>query len=218
MSTAKLEEICCPCGEIFEAELWNSIDVKRNPELKEMLIAGEINVVCCPACHEIFYAEHFILYHDPDDELLAFVYPLSFANQYSYWKQKMNEDFSKAMDAFPEEEKINYEPVLLFGLNSLVQIINRDTEEKDEVAILRHMAEELGLSTINLKPSLTRMKNMPRLLPRIKHKGKTERKDILAGLKKLLGHNKNLTLYRDLCDEIEKNKDWGLEDKLIVKK
>ena len=75
MSTAKLEQIRCPCGEGFEADLYNSINAEDDPDLKESLVCGEINVVCCPKCSQIFYAEHFVLYHDPSVELIAFVYP-----------------------------------------------------------------------------------------------------------------------------------------------
>ena len=55
MSISNLEEITCPCGEVFEAELLSAISVGDNPELKEALMAGEINLATCPKCGRMFY-------------------------------------------------------------------------------------------------------------------------------------------------------------------
>ncbi|MCA6072829.1 MAG: CpXC domain-containing protein [Endomicrobium sp.] len=102
------------------------MNVHDNPELKEALIAGEINLVSCPECGEMFYAERFILYHDGDNELIAFVYPLSFQKQATQCKAKMKKEFELALERFEEKQKISYEPLLLFGIEDLVLLLRRE--------------------------------------------------------------------------------------------
>ncbi|MDR1522436.1 MAG: CpXC domain-containing protein [Endomicrobium sp.] len=48
MTISNLEKIKCPKGHIFEAQLISAISVSDNFELKEALIAGEVNLVTCP--------------------------------------------------------------------------------------------------------------------------------------------------------------------------
>ena len=136
MSILNLEEITCPCGEVFEAELLSAVSVSDNPELKEALIAGEINLVSCPKCGQMFYAERFILYHDSANEFIAFVYPLSFQNQAAQCKEKMQSEFSKAVANFSEEEKkkMNYEPFLIFGIEDLVLLLKAEQDVKNGIS------------------------------------------------------------------------------------
>lgn len=218
MSFAKLEEIRCPCGEVFEAELWNAINAQEDPELKEALLCGEINVVCCPACSQIFYAEHFVLYHDSAKELLAFVYPSSFETQATHCAAKMKEDFQRALGDAEHQHHITYDPILLFGLDALVEILRAEDELEDETAILDYVAKDLGLDIIQLKPALARRCAMLHLLPRKARHGKTQRDEILEGLRKLTTYNAHLTHYIKLLQDIDNNPAWKLDPKLIVAK
>ncbi|MHB9154155.1 MAG: CpXC domain-containing protein [Endomicrobiales bacterium] len=215
MSLRKLEEIRCPCGEAFEAELWSAINAAEDPELKEALECGEINVVCCPSCSEIFYAEHFLLYHDSTIELLAFVYPSSFAEQAAHWKTKMREDFERAREQTAPDQAFDYDPLLIFGLDSLVDLIHAEEEESDEVCILEYIAKDLGLSLLYLRPSLARPQQLPRLLPFVPAKNGDLREEIIEGIKRLLSHNEHLTHYQKLLRTIERNRDWKLDKNLL---
>jgi hypothetical protein len=215
MSTRKLEEIRCPCGEVFEAELWNAINVTEDPELKEALTAGEINVVCCPACSEVFYAEHFLLYHDAENELLAFVYPSSFAVQAGQLESKMTADFERAMHDLPPEQRLAYNPVLLFGLDALVALMHRDEEENDEAAILEYIAKDAGLSVISLHQYLSRPQHLPKAIPFLPLRSGGQREEILAGLRLLLQKNEHLSLYRTLLHAIQDNPEWKLDPQLV---
>jgi hypothetical protein len=85
--------------------LLSALSVSDNPELKEALIAGEINLVSCPKCGEMFYAECFILYHDSRNELIAFVYPLSFQNQGAQCKMKMRKEFELALETLKKNKR-----------------------------------------------------------------------------------------------------------------
>ena len=68
-------EIKCSCGETFEAELWKAVNVFDDPDLKEVILSGRFNTVECPKCHKIFYHEHFFIYQDLQNEMIAYIYP-----------------------------------------------------------------------------------------------------------------------------------------------
>jgi hypothetical protein len=218
MSMAKLEQIRCPCGEIFEAELYNSINAAEDPDLKEALICGEINVVCCPHCSQIFYAEHFLLYNDPSGELIAFVYPSSFKADEKYWKSRMHEDFDKAVEAMPAGSKLAYDPIIMFGLDELVQLIKEEDEINDEISILEYSAKDTGVEVIKLKPALARAVKLPRCMPSERGHKKPDRNGIIEGLRKLVNFNPHLTWFTKLLDMVEKDHKWSISEKLLAKR
>lgn len=219
MSLSKLEQVSCPCGAAFEAELWNAINASEDFELKDSLLSGEINVVCCPACGQIFYAEHFLLYQDAPNELIAFVFPSSFESEAAQCASKMNEDFERAMSEFLPEERVSFKPILVFGVETLVKMLRNEEEVEDEIVILRHIAKDLGISLVNLSPSIARSKHLPRVLPRIVSKKGNLREDILNGLIKLTMHNGHLLHFKKLLNTIEQKKEWTLDlDDVMLKK
>jgi len=216
MSLSSQEEIRCPCGEIFEADIWNSINAVEDPELKDAILSGEINIVSCPKCGQVFYAEHFVLYHDSNAELLAFVYPSSFVTDAEHWQKKMEEDFKKAtLDIMPEGI-ITYKPILMFGLDSLVELIRDEQEQEDEMSILEYFADSYGLSTIRLRPHYARTNKIPRLLPVSKEKGADMREEIIDGLKVLLRHNNLLSHYAEFLVKLEEDVNWKLDKSWIL--
>ncbi len=206
MSISNLEEITCPCGEVFEAELLSAISVSDDPELKEALIAGEVNLVKCPKCGEMFYAECFILYHDSANELIAFVYPLTFQDQASQCRKKMQEEFRMALENFSEKQKINYEPLLIFGIEDLALLLKAEQELEDEEMVLSYLAPRIALETIRISPSLARKMNIPRIFPVPKGIKAFKTLSVIEGLKTLVKYNSNLIIYKKFLDKVLKNK------------
>ncbi|MDR0820636.1 MAG: CpXC domain-containing protein [Endomicrobium sp.] len=206
MTISNLEEIECPYGHLFEAELFSAISVSHNPELKSVLMGGEINVISCPECKKVFYAECFVLYHDRENELIAFVYPLSFQNQASQYKRKMREEFELALKSFEEKEKINYEPLMLFGIENLVSLLHSEQDIEDEEIVLKYLVSELPLDTIRIAHSLARKLRIPKILPVSKGEKNLEAKSLISGLQILIKYNSNLLHYVGLLDKISKNK------------
>ncbi|MDR3256177.1 MAG: CpXC domain-containing protein [Endomicrobium sp.] len=206
MTISNIEEIKCPNGHIFEAQLLSAISISENPELKEVLIAGEINLVSCPECGEMFYAECFILYHDSKNELIAFVYPLSFQNQAAQCKMKMCKEFELALENFEEKQKIKYEPLLLFGIEDLIILLRSEQDIEDEEMILKYLASKILLDTIKIVPSLARKLGIPKVLPVPKGEKSIETKSLISGLQILIKHNANLQHYIEFLDKISKHK------------
>lgn len=72
MSAQKTYSIRCPrCGQAQKTELYESINVAQQPELKTALFENRLNRVHCEACEASFRVDKPLLYHDPDRGLLV---------------------------------------------------------------------------------------------------------------------------------------------------
>ncbi|MDR3049923.1 MAG: CpXC domain-containing protein [Elusimicrobiota bacterium] len=222
MSISNTEEIKCSCGETFEAELLSAISVFDNPELKESMLCGEINIVQCPHCEAIFYAERFVLYHDSQDELLAFVYPLKFQEQAALYRVQMLQQFNSSLNSLEDKEQVCYEPLLIFGIEDLTSLIKAEQDLKDEEKILKYASKELKLNTFSISRALSRKLSIPRIIPIAPHYcGQVLQssdlcvqdrqspyysgKNILEALKTLTAYNPNLSNYVQFISKAAKH-------------
>lgn len=63
-------QISCPnCGTPYMADIHQIIDVGRQPQLKEMLLSGQLNFAVCPNCGAGGRIATPLLYHDPAHDL-----------------------------------------------------------------------------------------------------------------------------------------------------
>ena len=63
-------QISCPnCGTPYVADIYQVIDVGRQPQLKEMLLSGQLNFAVCPSCGAGGRIATPLLYHDPAHDL-----------------------------------------------------------------------------------------------------------------------------------------------------
>jgi hypothetical protein len=217
MTISNLEEIKCPKGHTFQAQLVSAISVSDNYELKEALIAGEINLVTCPDCGQMFYAECFILYHDSQNELISFVYPLSFQDQATQCMAKMKKEFKLALENFNDKDKITYEPILLFGIEDLVLLLRKEQDIGDEEAVLTHLATNLKLNIVKIAPNIARKLAIPKVIPFYKNSQDFSEKSLILGLERLIKHNPNLEHYVNFFKRISKHKNMFTEIAKVIK-
>ena len=57
---------CRKCQKEFDVQIYESVNVSLNPELREKFIFDELYVFKCPHCGEIHYIPYPILYNDMD--------------------------------------------------------------------------------------------------------------------------------------------------------
>ena len=77
----------CPhCEEIFEADMYKSVNVTENKEYRNMLINGTFFKYTCPKCGKVFMAVYPLIYTDMDNK---------FSIQYT--PRNMEEDIIKAV-------------------------------------------------------------------------------------------------------------------------
>jgi len=205
------ESLCTYCQFPNEVEVWSIVNVNTDPELRDLLLGGELNMAECASCKQIFYAEHFMLYHDPDYELMAFVYPHEHADERPQWERKTAEDFARTQAETPEDKKLAYSPVTLFGLDQLIYFVEHEEEKAIQGEIASLLAPAHGFLTRKLKPSEAREKNVPTVIPYLNDQEGLVRTSVLAALEKLRAVNDRLFVYAKLEETLRQNPNWTFE-------
>lgn len=118
------EKANCPtCGEELEFEVWTFIDVGQEPELRERLLRGEINVTCCPSCGEQTLLLMPLIYNDPAEEMLAFLIPHQLGLTERAW-HAMVESMENTIQALLEsDEEYLLRPYIVSDLMELGKLI-----------------------------------------------------------------------------------------------
>ena len=122
MSAQKTYSIRCPqCNHTQSAELYDSINVAQQPELKQALFENRLNRIVCEDCTANFRIDKPVLYHDSDRNVLIHWMPDNAVS-----RDQILDEFDKSMeelrDALPEE----MEPPrvrLVFDRVELVELI-----------------------------------------------------------------------------------------------
>jgi rubredoxin len=101
MSEKQPYTIKCPkCGEKQEAHLFESINVRQEPELRDQLMANKINEVTCSACGFAFRVDKPLLYIDQDHQLMIYLIPAS-EQQYDTGEDQFNEFLRNMLGVLP---------------------------------------------------------------------------------------------------------------------
>jgi hypothetical protein len=213
MSLLIEQEIACVhCQHPNAVEVWSAINIKEDPELKDLLLGGEINMAECVSCKEIFYAEHFLLYHDPEAELMAFVYPHDYASEKDRWREKTAADFALSQGTLPQEDQLNYPPLTMFGLDSLAFQVEDEEEMDVQGEIVSLLARDAGLGVHKVRASVAREMKIPRVLPYVMGSGKISRDAVVAALDKIKAMNDRLTVYHTLEERIRQDPAWSVPE------
>lgn len=66
---------CSKCGARHEINIYRSINVSLDPELKAKVKDGSVFVWRCPDCGEVNLVKYECLYHDPERKLMIWLIP-----------------------------------------------------------------------------------------------------------------------------------------------
>ena len=95
MSMQHQEEITCPaCQEKGNFTVWDRVDIKDNPEMKDSIASLEAFQYHCPHCGATVNVDYGFLYHDKDHHFLVFFAPTA------DFEQRADLDMSEGQDAF----------------------------------------------------------------------------------------------------------------------
>lgn len=73
MSQLRKENITCPhCHQEGEFDLWSSVNVDLNPELREKIFSEELFMYHCPHCGKVTGIPAGFLYHDMEHHFMLF--------------------------------------------------------------------------------------------------------------------------------------------------
>jgi hypothetical protein len=122
MSEKKPYTIKCPkCGEQNEVQLFESINVRQEPELRDQLMANKINEVACSACAFSFRVDKPLLYIDQDHALMIYLIPAS-EQQYETGEDQFNEFLRNMLGLLPVDFRAP-EVQLVFSRIELIERI-----------------------------------------------------------------------------------------------
>ena len=209
MSTFNEIDVTCEeCEEQFTGTIWTAIHAREDPELKDILLGGELNILTCPKCSYTAYRDHFVLYQDPAAELIAYIYPPDQAAEADFLRETILTSFHEAQKVYPPKERKDYEPTLVFGLETFVEMMHAEESRAEQSQIAEAICRERKISYTLLRPSRARSRRLLRVLPVHGDARQADRQSILAGLEELLTINPALDLYAGLRSAIQKNTDW----------
>ncbi len=59
-------EYTCPyCGKTFTMTVYDSVNIKQDPDLRDRCVSGDIFQKECPHCHKTFLVQNDLIYTDP---------------------------------------------------------------------------------------------------------------------------------------------------------
>ena len=209
MATKGAFRVECPhCGEAFDADFWTVVRGDRDHDVKELILSGEFNLLICTKCEEMFLHEEPFLYMDPMRAILAFVMPETYLAEKDKWIAKLKADYEPLKDALSSEESVGAEPVYLFGLAQLTDLLANDVNREEETEVMEFMAREDGLNLIPVKPAAAREFDLPFTIPM--PAGLFGRAAALKAAKGLAAKNDALPRLKKLVSVLEAGKDDSL--------
>ena len=119
-----LHPVRCPsCDHEFEAPLVESINVMQHPEQRERLLAGQMNVIECPACKIKFHVPRPLLYFDAPRRILVWCYPPTDPDKQKAILEEHRQLISQQFALLPPQlrpRKVRY----IFGsLDELIEVV-----------------------------------------------------------------------------------------------
>jgi hypothetical protein len=117
-------ELECPdCHEIQVTSVWSSINVQVNPEAKQELLKGKVNVLYCHKCGNHAGIVTALLYHDMEQQFWVQYYPFDRA-----MSADLAEDFSaegEVRTEFPGKVAgyTSRPPHVVFDMGELVRYV-----------------------------------------------------------------------------------------------
>lgn len=72
---SKAVAVCKHCGKEHEVEIYKSINVGSDPQLKAAVLSGEMFLWECPHCGKANLASYDCLYHDPEEKVMVWLLP-----------------------------------------------------------------------------------------------------------------------------------------------
>jgi len=206
----KIDVTCGECGKEFTGILWTAVHAGEDPVLKDILLGGELNILMCPKCSHAAYRDHFVLYQDPAAELIAYIYPPDQASDEEFLQKSMLLAFHEAQTVMEPKARKDYEPILVFGLATFVEMMRVENSRAEQSQIAEAICHEFKIPFVVLRPSKARALTSVRVLPSGTSIKTPTRADVLAGLDRLLAQNSSLDLYAGLRASIQANPQWKL--------
>jgi len=119
-------QLACPnCRTPIRAQVFTVIDVGVQPELKNYLLAGQLNVAVCPNCSTPAMIAAPLIYHDPAKQLFLIHFPQQLNARPEEQERFIGDATSLIMRDLPQDAPKGYllAPRRFLTLNSLLDTV-----------------------------------------------------------------------------------------------
>lgn len=168
----RMKSICneapayCPNAcEPFDVEYWSLVRADQDPDLKEAALGGELNLVRCPQCGTYFHHNRELIYFDAVAELLIFVFAKDTQEKQDSLRKRMERDYEIIKNTLLKQLKMDYPPILVFGLDELQERLHHWEKMVSESEVVAASCAAQGFSIVRLKPSYAREHHFPLYIP-----------------------------------------------------
>lgn len=140
-------QISCPsCGTPFMAEVTQIIDAGQNPQLKQQLLAGQLNVAQCPQCNAGGMLTTAMLFHDPAYDMFIIYIPQEMTMGHDEREKFIGDLTQRAMNAIPTDQRRAYmlQPQMILTFETFIEkVLETEGVTKEMIAHQRKQAELL---------------------------------------------------------------------------
>lgn len=140
-------QIQCPqCGTTYTADIHQVIDVRQNPELKQQLLSGRLNLAICPNCGAGGQISTVLLYHDPEHELFMVHVPHELNINQIQREQVIGQLSQQVMNSTPPEQRRAYlfQPQMILNMQTFMEkVLETEGITREMIDRQRQQAELL---------------------------------------------------------------------------
>lgn len=143
-SAPQVVQLTCPnCRTPMRAQIITLIDVDRQPQLKNMLLAGQLNIAVCPTCGNPAMLAAPLIYHDGTKQLCFVHFPQQLNARKDEEERYIGDATSAIMRALPPNAPRGYllAPRRFLTINALIDAvleadgISRETIEQQRAHV-----------------------------------------------------------------------------------
>jgi CpXC protein len=142
-------QLTCPnCRAPMRAQLFTLVDVGRQPELKNYLLAGQLNLAVCPNCGTPAMVAAPLIYHDPAKQLFLVHFPQQLNARPEEQERFIGDATQHILRNAPADAPRGYllNPRRFLTLNSLVDtILEADGISREVVEAQRARVDLIGI-------------------------------------------------------------------------
>lgn len=126
--------IRCPkCRHDQTVQLYESINVKTSPELKQKLMANQLNTVTCEQCALTFRVDKPLLYHDPGKRFMIYQIPVSGNNTAENSERQFTDSLGRLSSLMPKDIQPPDVSLVLSRTELVERIFLRDAELNERI-------------------------------------------------------------------------------------
>jgi len=141
-------QLTCPnCQTPYPAQVFQLLDVGQQPELKEYILSGQLNMAQCPNCGASGQVSTPLVYHDPAHELFMTFVPPEMNMDQVQREQIIGSMVRQIMEVTPQEQRKAYmlQPQTILTFQTFMEnILETEGITKEMIARQREQSELLS--------------------------------------------------------------------------